>query len=541
MIRSRWFVLLALIGVGQLQAGVFGEHKKMGDVAFLRFLAATPTARPVFTDLLQCAPFSGANAHLVPITTTTNPFLNALDYQGQLMLFEKEGMGITYGDLTGMSGDHSIDAFEVWRMFTTDWQQGSDAISLETDLNANFFAHLKEHFAAINAGARAADPFALSYILLAFEDESHFHAIDRTLRRELEDIDVVLMQQVFENMAADVGSVRADVVTRLFKTNVMAKHTILHALAMRLASVAGKLQHGPAAAALRPAAAKILRLALLMQAFSDHYLQDMFAAGHLVTHNQHAFFPYGLDQKAIHDHYNRIGVDVVIPATHATLHLMGDNSMEESTVDAGVTAVTASLTEMWSAYTTAVATGTSFDAGTWLAGHIAERDEPATYMSAFRYVPEPPVGQHRDSTVTFLYPRSGPYCGIGVGAMRQGDAYGALIDGFYGVGFPIVLPSDRSTGEQIIGGGFQFNGAYATGANLGTVMAGFDLWFWDRLHLQALGGWAVHEGWQGTGRIGVGYDHHPMDSRIGLRLMVGMQAYAQMQPMIGVMFSIVRY
>jgi hypothetical protein len=546
-IRSIHIAALLLTLSVHASAGVFGEHKKMGDQAFRRFLVTEPMARGMLDSILGCSSFSGANASLIPITTTTNSFLNVRDYDSLLMLFQKDGMGITYGDLTGMSGDHSVDGFALFDAFSTSWRYGANGIDLNSDLNENFFTNLRLHMQAINNGARAANPFDLSYILLAFEDQSHFHAIDQTVRRELEDIDPLLLRQVFEDMAVSVGSSRRDVVERLFHTNAAAKYAMLHTLGLHMASIAGNLlrayrdQGAADFAESKTAVASMLRLGLLMQAFGDHYLQDMFAAGHLVTHNQHAFVLYGLDMKAIHDHYNRVGVDVVIPATGRALHLLGDDFMGTSTIDAGVDAVHASLREFWNAFASKLTTPEPFDGSTWLQDHIVARAEPASYLAAFRYVPQPPVGEHRDSTITFLYPRSGPYCGLGAGVQLQNNVASGWVEGFYGLGFPIVVPSDDSPREQILGGGFQLNAGYATGFNMGSTMAGFDLWLLDQFHVQALAGAVVQEGWHGAGRIGIGYDYHPFDGMLGLRCMVGMQAISTMQPMIGIMFTILRY
>lgn len=546
-LRSVLLATLLFSSMFYARAGVFGEHKKMGDQAFRRFLASHPSARGMLESILGCKPFTGANASLIPISTTSSSFLNASDYDSLLMVLQKDGIGVTYGDLTGMSGDHAVDGFALFDAFSTEWRYGADGIDISTDLNDNFFKNLRLHMDAINHGERAASPFDLSYILLAFEDQSHFHAIDETVRRELEDIDPLLLRQVFEDMAVSVGSSRRAVVERLFRTNVAAKYAMLHTLGLHMASIAGNLLNAYRAQGAedfpesKAAVASMLRLGLLMQAFGDHYLQDMFAAGHLVTHNQHAFVLYGLDMKAIHDHYNRVGVDVVIPATGRAIHLLGDDFMGATTIDAGVDAVHASLSEFWDSFTSKLTTPELFDGSVWLQQHIDDRAEPASYLAAFRYVPQPPVGAHRDSTITFLYPRSGPYCGLGAGVQLQNNVASGWVEGFYGLGFPIIVPSDNSPREQILGGGFQLNAGYATGFNLGSTMAGFDLWLWDQLHVQALAGAVVQGGWHGSGRIGIGYDYHSFDSMIGIRCMVGMQAISTMQPMIGIMFTVLRY
>jgi len=528
-------------------AGVFGEHKKMGDKAFVRFLAANPNARGQLGSILGCQPFTGTNEALIPITTTTYPFLNRSDYDSLLMIFQKDGIGITYGDLTGMSGDHSVDGFQLFDMFASQWLYGTDGMKTVSELDANFMTNFRLHLAAINSGERSASPFDFSYIFLAFEDQSHFHYINESIRREFEDLDPLLLRQLFQDMAIDPSSCRKSVIDRLFQTNAAAKYALLHTLGLHMASLAGSMlnsftsMHVENDPDSKNAVASMLRLGLLMQAFGDHFLQDMFASGHLVTHNQHAFLPYGLDMKAIHDHYNRVGVDVVIPATGQSLHLLGDDSMGDETINAGVVAVNASLTEFWTTFTTQLATPTVFDGGAWLQDRIDNRAEPASYLAAFKYVPQPPLGQHRDTTIKFLYPRSGPYCGLGLGAMFQNGTASGWVEGFYGLGFPIVVPSDASSCEQIIGGGFQLSGGYATGFNLGSTMAGVDLWLWDAIHLQALGGGVIQDGWHWSGRVGLGYDYHPFDSSIGLRCMVGLQGISAMQPMIGIMFTVVRY
>jgi hypothetical protein len=436
-----------------------------------------------------------------------------------------------------MSGDHSVDGFQLWNIVNTQWKYGSAAIDLQEPLNERFFTNLRLHFDAINAGGRAANPFDLAYIFLAFEDASHFHAIDQTLRRELEDIDPALITMMFTDMAFDVATRRADVVQRLFASNVVAKYTVIHTLAMQMASTAGLVMRNDPGSQLDPsgenrrAAGSLLRLAFFMQAFADHYLQDMFAAGHLVTHRQSTYLPYGLQQKAIHDHYNNIGLDVEIPATHARLHIYGDDQMREDAIDVASSAVAASIGETWRSFSVAAATGTPFDAGAWLIGHIRDRDEPASYLAALALVPQPPVGAERDSVVTYRYPRSGPFCGIGLGAVMQNTAWSGKAEGFYGVVF----------GNETMALGFEINGGYATGPNAATIMGGIDCWLWDAVFVQGAAGTLLLHGGHGTGRVSVGYDLHPTSMMFGFRLAAGWQMTTSMMPQASLQFSVIKY
>ncbi len=116
--------------------------------------------------------------------------------------------------------------------------------------------------------------------------------------------------------------------------NAMALYVLFHLAAMQRAALLGEEHDAPAE---RAAGA---RLALALETFALHFLEDSFAAGHIAG----SWGP-AAERKGTHDYYNEHGLDTDT-WSHESLLLFGDGHMTSEDLDRAGKAVRMSLTEV---------------------------------------------------------------------------------------------------------------------------------------------------------------------------------------------------
>jgi|GEM_PF-3271206 len=333
--------LTALFSAGIVSAGLYGEHKMIGDAAFERFMAAD-TARREF--LLRHLGLSTITAQCISSGLTAvaiKPWIGGY-------------YGLTYGDINGIAGDHSRDPVEIYfgllppsqALFElNDPETGQPACVDVAQLQKALVQAVRLHHNAIMEGERAASNFAfgLDYLLLSYEDESHFHYVGVPAAEELADLDQNL-RRLFEEYRAHLFRFRDPVIERLNTTNVSAKYAMLHCAALDMMYSAGALWN----TGQQELAITFIRKALLYNGFADHYLQDAFASGHLVVRRGAL---HALDDNGAHDYYGRIGLRVRNRRGDSWTSF-GDGYIDRDsdTYRYAVDAVAVSLEELWTMF-----------------------------------------------------------------------------------------------------------------------------------------------------------------------------------------------
>lgn len=251
----------------------YGEHKEIGDQAFARFLLTLRS--------------SGGDALFFRYINMTKDSLNNSYFFNELCA--PGGNGISYGVLNALSGDHE-----------------SNPLLLDEQLRSrnSVLQHIASlHNKYIAMGYTAAPDSKLttmdfSYALLAAINLDHFYVYGKSFQAQLKPFDKKLIREC-ENPALVKG-----VFKKLSRTNAINMYVTLHCLAIDLAEQSGKLsQNDPANAA------RLLYYAFLFNAFADHFLEDSFAAGHLVVNR--TILESFTNNKALHDFYCENGSPVV--------------------------------------------------------------------------------------------------------------------------------------------------------------------------------------------------------------------------------------
>ncbi|RKD90169.1 hypothetical protein [Mangrovibacterium diazotrophicum] len=263
---------IAFFWTGNLFAYNYSEHKDIGDVAFSRLLADVSNQRN---------------------TALFFQFLNIQEDEEAVWYFTdlsvKGGQQISYGVLNGLSGDHC-----------------SNPLLLEKQLrlkNSVMQQILLLHNQYMDMGYTSAPDGKLThtdfaYALQAAVNLGHFYEYDKTFQQQLRHFNKEFIRQ------CQNPSLVRSIFKELNGTNAINMYVSLHAVAIDLAEQSGRL------AKTNPEEAKVLLFyAFLFNGFADHFLEDCFAAGHLVV--RRTSFASITNNKALHDFYNDEGCTVV--------------------------------------------------------------------------------------------------------------------------------------------------------------------------------------------------------------------------------------
>jgi hypothetical protein len=393
--------ILLFLGGDIAHAGDFGEHKKIGDMAFRRLLKEEPNLVNTIREILACDTLSSIDLR-IPLDRGLTFFPIESTYQGQLPLIELVLHGkqriITYGDLTGLAGDHSVlplnllEAIGAKSGFT--WSNSA----IYPDLQKDALEHLQLQWESLNRGERGVNPLHADFASLAIEDKSHFHLPKKTLEQELSSIESVDQELIFEKLLYEPSAYRDDAVRHLFTKNVAAKYALLHVLARSLWRSA---LDADSLATRRD----FLRMALVSSAFADHYLQDMFSGGHFFV-DRHASDPLGLEARGRHDLFGRVGVQTTLAGSPVTLY--GDGKLTEEQFEAAIQATMASMRNVF------VLDGSEDDHERLWEALNASQQDVYTVLPALKLIPKPIVGKDFEDQQILGRSISGLTFGLGV-------------------------------------------------------------------------------------------------------------------------------
>jgi len=298
-------------------AGVFGEHKYIGDRAFLQFFADSNVSK-FFEDTVGLGQY-------VPLGIP-DIFCNSMPVGRE---------PVTYGDFTGLSADHSIQPEDVFHQLLL--------------LNSTMSTTLYEHITALKHQKRSATDFELSitdplYGYHAYIDKSHFYAFGDSSFDELAtDFNLNGLLDLNNDFYGNVDKVFCE----MRSENAVSKYLSLHALAVEFMFQAGKdfrkfIKNTDDANVLVLCVNKI-NVAFLVNAFADHFLQDFFSAGHLPVHRSYWTL---LDDKGKHDFFCRNGLEVK-NLNGESWKTFGDNSYDSTTYVRAIRANVVSLRDLW--------------------------------------------------------------------------------------------------------------------------------------------------------------------------------------------------
>lgn len=441
--RTRCVQILILITVclapSKGNAGLFAEHKKIGDKAFKMFVQQNDI-HGFMRDSLKMSLF-GPGQDMIPIPFRSPSYVR--EYEGGMLALFMKGngaYGITYGDLTALAGDHAIDPVQLYQGLLDSAffaYQILDEKNLLGSLGLELFERLQGQHAALDRGEKEESNWQLNYLGLAFEDLSHFYYAGKSFEEQLADIDRSIIQTLRNYVSRLSEETRQDIVDRLFKANSVVKYALLHIIALELAKQAGQRINSERYHAL---SLRLLKRAFVFNAYADHYLQDSFAPGHTVVRRSKW---HALDNKGRHDYYNRNGLKAKNEQGEEWTGF-GDHYYDEITYSHAIRANVVSLNEIWNQFLRARKHMQMREDGSFPTSIIDVvlsspvnnlgkrlRDEITTYS----YQPIPFTQEELNEKIRFANSRSGlvlgAYAGPNFRNGASGRSFGIKIGGGY--------------------------------------------------------------------------------------------------------------
>ncbi|MCF3110708.1 hypothetical protein LL912_18135 [Niabella sp. CC-SYL272] len=265
-------VLLLMVTV-KVRAYSYGEHKEIGDQAFALFLKQYG--------------FQPNDSLLRYYWGLTGDEKNGLFFPE---LSGGDELRVTYGMLNALSGDHERDPL----LLEEQLRNRNSVIRKIAALHQRYL--LMGYAAAPDGKLTRVD---LRYALLAAVNLSHFYEYRKTFQQQLRHFNKTFIRDCQDPTAVPAAF------KKLGKTNALTMYVSLHTLALDLAEQGGLLARNGNGDGAR----KLLLYALLFNGFADHFLEDAFAAGHLVVNR--SILATITNNKALHDFYSEHGCTVV--------------------------------------------------------------------------------------------------------------------------------------------------------------------------------------------------------------------------------------
>lgn len=471
-------------------AGDFGEHKLIGDSAFKLVCIQNKEFSNLLFLFLNSKPLREGSRFIPKWEARPNRFYKNESYIGQFPILIQDTIAFTYGDLTALSGDHSPDFLENYRLFTSDpsFNSTGEFLSLFADL----FYEYNDEMEDLRKGNRGFNPKFYEFIKLSIVDKSHFHLPATTQRKEIEDLSFDLYYAAYDNfMSEKIGkeyaAVNKEKMLIFFKANCTNKYTILHTMAKTFyIEVLGQVkkiqeclfeldnfnniqaddvgEQKKRIVVLRrlenamQLGRKYLLLTLFTNAFSEHYLQDMFASGHFFTDRRAPDF-FALEAKGVHDFFGRKGVSTKIDTI--PIHLYGDGKYDSSQVAFAILANVCSIKDLLSISPDSDTLSPMDDYRRLIESSSKDLD---IQFPALAKVPVNPVGSNYSNQRQYLgRSLSGSYIGVSGIAGKDFSASSLSI----GLNYLFLLPNSCTSIESEIGIGLnafyeEWNGRYTS-------------------------------------------------------------------------------
>ena len=296
--KKFYIILFIIIFSVSVFAGKYGEHREIGNRGFNLAMQKLISSRAL-GDSLDVLKFFRENIGMTYDTTADKYVIKSVTFPPNL---------IGYGELTGLSGDHSTDPLSLEESLRYEFSKVNKIVRMHDKAKEDF-----------GVAADDVDIFNVdfTYGLLAVVDESHFYDYGRSFEEQIRDVQKkhIRLLELPKNVE--------QVFNELEKTNSIAKYITLHSVAIDFAGYAGYYFDKDI-----DRSDKLLHYAFLYSAFADHYLQDAFAAGHLAVHR--TILGAVIDNKQIHDFYNEAGLNVFNIREEEWISF-GDGRMDQGT------------------------------------------------------------------------------------------------------------------------------------------------------------------------------------------------------------------
>lgn len=235
-------IALSASGAG----GTYGEHKRIGDAAFRQVMRAR-TSDP----LLRSALSPVLHLDVSGPTQVTPAFVTLRAENG-------DSVDVTYGDLNALSGDHVESPLVLY-------EQINDEFSRLKGIVLKQHAYLARYATGTPDVENALDD--LSALGMVITDMSHFYDLQKDFVQHVGDFDPTILDTLLTFRSERTYT------RELYAVPLINKYVILHSLALCAAQEA-----------CRHNSPRTLLLALYINAYADHFIQDAFASGHRVVH-----------------------------------------------------------------------------------------------------------------------------------------------------------------------------------------------------------------------------------------------------------------
>ncbi|MDB5283297.1 MAG: hypothetical protein JWO06_2372 [Bacteroidota bacterium] len=316
---------------------------------------------------------------------------------------------------------------------------------------------LASHYRGIERGKREGKYFSLPYATLAGEDMSHFQRPPLSFFDMLQVVDTSLIR-ITNNFLTTVSSEKTPKhcckksVRQLFDDAILhlnntSKYALFHTLALELMKLSAQSRVDGDSTNFQ----LCFEQALLLNSTADHFLEDAFAAGHMVVQRD----KNGLDNKGTHDLYNRLGLKVSNDnGEHWTTY--GDDFYEDSTYKMAIEGNLASLNDLLTYFKRYTAEYeqkkphrvTMYNS--MLNLNIPQKQWADTILktfTAYRYMPHPLDSATYKNVIELKRgSRNGGFyeAGVSTGIVPYHAFQNVILSGTVGIGFNALTPSRGS-------------------------------------------------------------------------------------------------
>ena len=256
----------------------YGEHKELGEAAFLK----------VMKRLIDSGYFNQSSDASAFLENFLQMKYDAQFNNYYFINLSHEDNTITYGTLNALSGDHTDNPLDLNEFLRYRESVLNRIVKLQSEYSSKY------ETGAPNMEVLGKD---FKYLLLALTDLSHFHDYGTPLLKQISEFNKKLILKLESPSSADT------VMNELKKTNSINKYVSIHTFAIWLAEKAGTYVEKNS-----ERAKELMYYAIIFNSFADHFLEDIFASGHMVVNR--SLLSGIINNRALHDFYNEDGVNV---------------------------------------------------------------------------------------------------------------------------------------------------------------------------------------------------------------------------------------
>ena len=256
----------------------YSEHKELGDAAFLKILKKLIESG-YFNNQSDASSFLSDCFQMKHDSQLKNYYFYNLSHEDNI---------ITYGTLNGLAGDHTDNPLDMNEFLRYRSSVLNRIVKLQNEYLSNY------ETGAANMDVLGKD---FNYLLLALTDLSHFHNYGTPLQKQIGEFNKKLILKLQRPYSVDT------VMSELKSTNSINKYVSLHTFAIYLAEKAGASFSKDA-----EKSKELMYYAIIFNSFADHFLEDIFPAGHMVVNR--SLLSGVINNRALHDFYNKEGVNV---------------------------------------------------------------------------------------------------------------------------------------------------------------------------------------------------------------------------------------